>query len=172
MLNRMTDERLAQAVRDLHGYLAELRSIPNRTKDCFRVCNSLGAGILDWRIGDSQREELKFATTAEFHDCLLSGYSQELRQKAAASHRKNHEIMFTHGDLNPRNILADENGTITGIVDWECSGWFPEYWEYTKAHFAVRYTIRWLADVIDQLFTSYRAELLVENTLTDYAPFF
>ncbi len=50
----------------------------------------------------------------------------------------------------------DQCGRVTGIVDWECAGWYPEYWEYTKAHFAVRYTIVWLADVVDRVFTGYR----------------
>ena len=38
--------------------------------------------------------------------------------------------VFTHGDLCPRNILVNESLRITGIVDWEAAGWYPEYWEY------------------------------------------
>jgi Phosphotransferase enzyme family len=41
------------------------------------------------------------------------------------------DIVFTHGDLDPRNILV-ENGRVCGIVDWEQAGWYPEYWEYIK----------------------------------------
>lgn len=41
------------------------------------------------------------------------------------------EILFTHGDLDPRNILV-ENGHVSGIIDWEQAGWYPEYWEYVK----------------------------------------
>lgn len=29
------------------------------------------------------------------------------------------------------NILV-EGGRITGIIDWEYAGWYPEYWEYVK----------------------------------------
>lgn len=39
--------------------------------------------------------------------------------------------VFTHGDLTPRNIMVDQ-GCITGIIDWEDSGWFPDYWEYAN----------------------------------------
>ena len=47
-----------------------------------------------------------------------------------------------------------------------------ELWEYTKAHFVVRYSTRWLVDVVDQLFSNYREELWVENMLSDLvAPF-
>lgn len=39
---------------------------------------------------------------------------------------------FTHGDVAPRNILVDESCRITGIIDWELAGWYPEYWEYAN----------------------------------------
>ena len=42
--------------------------------------------------------------------------------------------VFTHGDLNPFNILVRE-GNVVGIIDWEFSGWYPHYWEYTSAWF-------------------------------------
>lgn len=164
ILHTMTDEQLKQVVFDLKGYVSELRSIPNRTG--FQICNSEGGGILDWRIPDSQREELRFKTEAEFNKYLTDPFGEETRRRAAISHDIHHDIVFTHGDLNPRNILA-ENGKVTGIVDWENAGWFPEYWEYTKAHYSVRSVIRWLADVIDRVFEGYRDELVVENMLSD-----
>lgn len=39
--------------------------------------------------------------------------------------------VFTHGDVAPQNILV-ENGRITAILDWEQSGWYPDYWEYAN----------------------------------------
>lgn len=44
-----------------------------------------------------------------------------------------HEIVSTHGDFAPRNILVDEEGYVTAILDWESAGWYPEYWEYIRA---------------------------------------
>ncbi|RAH70030.1 uncharacterized protein BO66DRAFT_438735 [Aspergillus aculeatinus CBS 121060] len=44
----------------------------------------------------------------------------------------NHEIVFTHGDFAPRNILV-EGDRVTAVLDWEDAGWYPEYWEYIKA---------------------------------------
>ena len=39
-------------------------------------------------------------------------------------------IVFTHGDLNPRNIIVDPGSKrIVGIIDWAWAGWYPEYWE-------------------------------------------
>ncbi|KAL6230708.1 hypothetical protein BDW75DRAFT_234194 [Aspergillus navahoensis] len=36
---------------------------------------------------------------------------------------------FTHGDLTNVNIMV-EGGSVTGIIDWEMSGYFPVWWEY------------------------------------------
>lgn len=42
------------------------------------------------------------------------------------------KFVLTHGDLSPRNIIVD-GGVVTGIVDWERSGFWPEYAEYAFA---------------------------------------
>ncbi|KAE8139815.1 hypothetical protein BDV38DRAFT_241251 [Aspergillus pseudotamarii] len=51
---------------------------------------------------------------------------KETRQEKA-------EIVFTHGDLVPRNILVNDKGNITALVDWEFAGYYPKYWEYSRA---------------------------------------
>ncbi|KAK6385587.1 hypothetical protein LTS17_001156 [Exophiala oligosperma] len=40
--------------------------------------------------------------------------------------------VFTRADLNPFNILI-RGDRVVGLVDWEISGWYPNYWEYTSA---------------------------------------
>lgn len=50
--------------------------------------------------------------------------------------RNNHQIVLTHGDLHPRNIMVsqeDRSIKVTGLVDWELGGAYPEYWEYVKS---------------------------------------
>lgn len=42
-------------------------------------------------------------------------------------------IMFTYGDFKPHNILVDDDGHLSGFLDWESTGWYPEYWEFTTA---------------------------------------
>ncbi|KAF2028945.1 kinase-like protein [Setomelanomma holmii] len=39
---------------------------------------------------------------------------------------------FTHGDLSAVNIMV-KDGKVTGILDWENSGYFPVWWEFTCA---------------------------------------
>jgi aminoglycoside phosphotransferase (APT) family kinase protein len=49
---------------------------------------------------------------------------------------------MTHGDLHPRNIIVDDKNDvrITGVIDWEKGGGYPEYWEYLKALNTVSWT--------------------------------
>lgn len=42
---------------------------------------------------------------------------------------------FTHADLAPRNIIRGAQGRLS-VIDWEFAGWWPEYWEFVKWHFA------------------------------------
>lgn len=47
-----------------------------------------------------------------------------------ANMSSDHRIVMTHGDLLPRNLLVSsaDTPTITGIIDWESRGGYPEYW--------------------------------------------
>ncbi|KAJ5081883.1 hypothetical protein NUU61_010147 [Penicillium alfredii] len=56
-----------------------------------------------------------------------------LRHYAKHALMEGHDIVFTHGYFAPRNILVDESGRVTAILDWEYAGWYPEHWEYIKA---------------------------------------
>lgn len=38
---------------------------------------------------------------------------------------------FTHSDLTNVNIIV-KNSSLTGIIDWETSGYFPVWWEYVS----------------------------------------
>jgi Ser/Thr protein kinase RdoA (MazF antagonist) len=49
---------------------------------------------------------------------------------------------FTHGDLNSFNILVSD-GKVVGLIDWEFSGWYPHYWEYTSAWFGSATKTEW-----------------------------
>lgn len=46
------------------------------------------------------------------------------------------DIHFAHSDFHLGNIMMStspgESSTISGIVDWEWSGWYPSYWEHCK----------------------------------------
>lgn len=48
-----------------------------------------------------------------------------------------HKTVMTHGDIRPDNILVQyvtpDTLKISGLLDWELSGAYPEYWEYVKS---------------------------------------
>lgn len=53
--------------------------------------------------------------------------------------RDDYGVVLTHGDLHPGNIMVADDAEcaggvrVTGIIDWEMGGWYPEYWEMYKA---------------------------------------
>ncbi|KAI1977057.1 hypothetical protein LOZ53_002476 [Ophidiomyces ophidiicola] len=80
-----------------------------------------------------------FETEEAFDDWCLERVSSPLfrtlwKRLLPGMRAKNGEQRFvlTHGDLAARNIMVAD-GKITGLVDWEYSGFFPEYMEYALA---------------------------------------
>ncbi|KAI0438149.1 hypothetical protein F4803DRAFT_535956 [Xylaria telfairii] len=38
-------------------------------------------------------------------------------------------LVFTHHNLTPRNLMVDLAGDLW-MVDWDCAGWYPPFFEY------------------------------------------
>ncbi|KND86831.1 hypothetical protein TOPH_08505 [Tolypocladium ophioglossoides CBS 100239] len=84
-----------------------------------------------------------FDSESKFNDALVQKYLYKsgLDHKADYYRRvlplvlRNHNIVFTHGDLQRKNIILREDG-VAVVIDWETAGWYPEYWEYALAMFA------------------------------------
>lgn len=80
-----------------------------------------------------------FKTESEFNDWLISLIHPESMKFHSTFYyetirnclKSNHQLRFSHGDLGFHNILV-QDGRITGVIDWEFAGWYPEYWEYVK----------------------------------------
>ncbi|PSS03225.1 kinase-like domain-containing protein [Coniella lustricola] len=159
----LSDRECGRIEEQLAEYLVELRSIPNNANADRPICSVLGEQCSDTRIRGGVPVG-PFADEAEFN--------QNLRFPDHPN-RQGHQIVFTHADLNPRNILVGHglqaDGSvgwgITGIVDWEMAGYYPEYWDYTKALFeGFRWTTRY-KNVIKSAFRRlgcYDGELEIE----------
>ncbi|KAK3942859.1 kinase-like domain-containing protein [Diplogelasinospora grovesii] len=140
-LHVLSDRDLERIGDQLKHHLSQLRSIPKTVNPGMAICDTLGGPCRDNRVMDGD-------PVGPFVD--EAAFSRQLRFSDDPA-RKGHDIVFTHGDLNARNILVeeanDENGEgwrVSGIVDWETAGWFPEYWDYTKAMFeGFRWTKRY-----------------------------
>ncbi|TVY25258.1 hypothetical protein LHYA1_G007005 [Lachnellula hyalina] len=149
----LSDEDGAEIVAQMQVYLAQIRAIPKVVSPEYAICDTLGGACRDPRIKGAN-------PVGPFLD--EAAFSQVLRNSDEPS-RRGHEIVFTHGDLNSWNILVDRvvrpdgtrGWTVTGIVDWETSGYYPEYWDYTKALFeGFRYTERW-RDFMHDIFRAF-----------------
>ncbi|EJD53911.1 kinase-like protein, partial [Auricularia subglabra TFB-10046 SS5] len=95
------------------------------------VCNAAGGPLTDFRLTLSPIGP--YDTHADYHRWIgfshyIDTYGErspdllELRQKTWRS-------VFSHCDFSPRNVLV-RDGHVAAIIDWEFSGWYPEYVEY------------------------------------------
>lgn len=75
------------------------------------------------------------------------------------------EVVFTHADLHPSNIMVDPDSPskVLAVLDWEQSGWYPDYWEYCKAEFTVKYGSNWHVHM-----STFLQEPSVIETFEDY----
>lgn len=112
------------------------------------VQSCTGGSLRDSRIPRSRPRFGPFTTIHEFHRWLREGLQaddqDQYRDRIPSQDWKEIQDMvarqdgpwpppvFTHGDLNPFNILV-RGARVVGIVDWEFSGWYPYYWEYTSS---------------------------------------
>ncbi|KAJ8128891.1 hypothetical protein O1611_g4739 [Lasiodiplodia mahajangana] len=162
--HELSDMDRQRIVGQMQGHLSQIRSIPNAVNRDAPICNTLGEACRDSRIRNER-------PVGPFPDEV--SFSQMLRFPDEPS-RRGHKIVFTHADLNPRNILVDEvtqkdgstGWTVTGIVDWEFAGYYPEYWDYTKALFEGFRWIKRYNDMVKDIFEEfgdYSKELDVET---------
>lgn len=66
--------------------------------------------------------------------CLTNQEVADFRKLIALQDSKTGErrICFTHGDASSSNILV-KDGKVVSLIDFELSGFYPEYWEYATA---------------------------------------
>ncbi|KAE8443916.1 hypothetical protein EG329_001226 [Mollisiaceae sp. DMI_Dod_QoI] len=57
-----------------------------------------------------------------------------------------HKTCFTHGDASSSNILV-KKGKVVALIDFEMSGFYPEYWEYANAINVNRFDGFWAREV-------------------------
>nr|POF08136.1 hypothetical protein CFP56_62716 [Quercus suber] len=124
------------AVDQVSGYIQQLRALA--PPDPRRISSAHDGACCDVRVASAKRFG-PFVDSHAFHQCLRAGTSDEAGRamfgdEVLRIHARTYQACFTHGDLGAQNILV-RDGRVAAIVDWECAGWYPEYWEYTKAHY-------------------------------------
>ncbi|KAF2150392.1 kinase-like protein [Myriangium duriaei CBS 260.36] len=127
--------------KDLDRMFVALRELPMPEGE---VLGSLdGSGCVDNRRFERRNEE-PIVTVKEFVDHYFQGYRgsaptyTKLMRSLLPGDAEDAKVVFTHSDLRPANIMVQriegEEGKweITGVIDWESSGWYPEWWEAAK----------------------------------------
>lgn len=157
----MSADEVAHFEDTLRDWFSQLRALPPPNPR--GVCGFGGGPCKSDRV-HHDRMFGPFPSVSELHDYLfttvLLEHQDRLHTFAQKSHSKAHRICFTHGDIHPNNLLVSGN-RLTGLVDWECAGWYPEYWDFTKAVYRRQRFVEWL-ESFQRVFPQYHDELDVE----------
>ena len=156
----------------LKGMIQELRALAPPPGTGVESC--LGGELFDTRISRCPTFG-PFKTVQDFHFWLRDGLIpsgakhnvedgewQDIKKMVAMQDAPSPPPVFTHGDLNPANIII-RGDNVVGIVDWEFAGWYPNCWEYTSAYYGNVTRTDW-QDAIDQFLEPFPAALKMEGT--------
>lgn len=160
----LSAEQKRQIVREIGGHVRALRALkpPRETM----VASADGKACFDSRLG--QRPVGPFQNHDDFNS-FLRGYvpldrcADAFGERVMAQHTRKYRSCFTHADLQLQNIIVRE-GKLVAIVDWRFAGWFPEYWEWTKAHYIVYKIPDWY-ELLGSELSRYDEELTAERAI-------
>lgn len=113
----------------IQGYIRELRSIP---ADIDTPPGPIGGGICEGRWF-SENGAGPFPT----HEALVEWWNRFFYLPGERGYNgiddrfhADQPLVFSHGDLNPRNIIVHEG--VVWLVDWQHAGWYPWYVDPTQ----------------------------------------
>jgi aminoglycoside phosphotransferase (APT) family kinase protein len=93
----------------------------------------LQSPVIKAALLDRKRLRSGLVDTADFNQERFKQFSFNKHISAYVETRINSLCLqpnvFTRGDLDWSNILV-ANKKVSGIIDWESSGYFPAYWEW------------------------------------------
>ncbi|OGM48781.1 hypothetical protein ABOM_003057 [Aspergillus bombycis] len=188
--SRLSHEGKLSIQKQLHDIFSRLRSL--HQEDGTELGGVRGEGVKDYRIMETAA--YKGITTARGFDELQfsakhrasPSYVKLLRSFLDEDNKSLQGSVFTHGDLKKSNIMVQEGSgnadlyEVTGVIDWEDSGFYPEYYESTTLSNAqsimsdddwylyaphcispLRFPVRWLVDRLwGNLLWSWRTDIV------------
>ena len=129
----LSDAQLDTIIQDVFAVLRSLWTLRQPTQDSGKVMLSAsGHGLPSpAQMFDDLEGPYDSILECYFHmACHLVDSEAELRQlyPAASEALLTDAIVYVHADLRSHNILV-KDGRLSGIIDWENSGWLPRHWQ-------------------------------------------
>ncbi|KAI0333962.1 hypothetical protein GY45DRAFT_1318823 [Cubamyces sp. BRFM 1775] len=176
-------------MRRITGFVEQLRAIPqpapSTTSDLPRsgwIGGPFGSPFTDFMMTMESAPFGPFANEHDFNDWRVSRFKRFGDRHAPTAARiaeirklmrEDHPIVFTHGDINRRNVLVRIHGDgpddveITALLDWEQAGWRPIYWEGRKWIWEDGDTPVWGDFGAEEIGAHYEAEIELDCELQD-----
>jgi serine/threonine protein kinase len=90
----------------------------------------------------------------------------ELMDRCMREILKDSRVVWTHGDLMPRNIMIHKDGVnedgsgifTVVIIDWESAGWYPEWWDWATHEVHQGNVNRFWTEALPQIMPMYPKE--------------
>ena len=145
-----TEESKRRVLEHLKAYIQEMRALSPVSSG--KVEGVDGGKVYDMRISGGVRGFGPFESVGDFHSFITDDFKAsptqfpEINELLAMYGGSKYTTCFTHGDLSCANILV-KGDKVVGIVDWDTSGWYPEYWEYMSAWTVNPYFMFWQDEV-------------------------
>lgn len=170
---KLSEESRQKVFDQLKHMVQEMRSLQPPPETGVESC--VGGSLRDSRIPRSCPRFGPFKTIQDFHLWLREGLQpsqvegrendpdwQNVRDMVAAQDTSCPPPVFTHADLTPFNVLL-RGDRVVGLVDWEFSGWYPHYWEYTSTWLSSVTRTEWQSS-IHKFLEPFPKELKMEAT--------
>ncbi|KAE9400988.1 kinase-like protein [Gymnopus androsaceus JB14] len=146
---QLTFAQHESVMRQVKDMISVLRSLPQPEPG--KWIGTVSRGPFNDRLVGRNYLYGPFQTEEQFNDFRMEYFNQtpwsdipEVVAQVADIRRRmpvDSNIVFTHGDINQRNLLIDVKGDrpedvqITALIDWEQAGWRPAYWEKLKIRY-------------------------------------
>jgi hypothetical protein len=141
-----------EIVRQLHKHVTEYRNLPPPNYLGAVVKGPLPHAFFRMLNGEDPTFAGPFRDAQHFKDALVAriglltygtpGLGEVMGMQIEET-LGDFRTVFTHADLARKNIIVNKQGSnedATGvfkvtIIDWELSGWYPEWWEWAQSPF-------------------------------------
>ncbi|KAF7293022.1 Mediator of RNA polymerase II transcription subunit 13 [Mycena indigotica] len=161
-------EKAALVSQSLKNWLDQLRQLESPCEQ--RVCGFTGGNFRNFRIGEepvgpfASIEELNSHPSLAVPEAEIE-LNEDLSRLVDATKNKAYRFHLVHGDLVLHNVMADDDLRPTGIIDWECAAWMPEYWEALSSSRGAFREMQYWKDVRRSVFQEYKDEMDLDTRI-------